>query len=130
MASLRPDGWRLTAWVAGLLPALLGLASVVFPDLSSSLGLVWGVAAIAWGVGFVAAAELTRKHGEDSHMTDLPPTQTPTGDTGDDAGVGPGRGSTTSTPRWVYVFGIIVIILAVLFVILHLTGGGFGSHAP
>jgi hypothetical protein len=60
LASLRPDGWRLTAWVAGLLPALLGLTSVVFPDVGSSLGLVWSVAAVAWGVGFVAATELTR----------------------------------------------------------------------
>jgi hypothetical protein len=59
-ASLRPDGWRLTAWVAGLLPAFLGLVSVVFPGASSSLGLVWALAAIAWGVVFVAAAELTR----------------------------------------------------------------------
>jgi hypothetical protein len=60
LASLRPDGWRLTAWVAGFLPAFLGLASVVFPDVDSSLGLVWALAAIAWGVGFVAAAERTR----------------------------------------------------------------------
>ena len=60
LTSLRLDGWRVTAWVGGLLPALLGLASVVFPDVASSLGLVWSLAAIAWGVGFVAAAELTR----------------------------------------------------------------------
>jgi hypothetical protein len=60
LASLRLDGWRLTAWVGGLLPALLGLVSVMFPDVASSLGLVWSLAAIAWGVGFVAVAELTR----------------------------------------------------------------------
>jgi hypothetical protein len=60
LSSLRPDGWRLTAWVAGLLPVLLGLASVVFPDVASTLGLVWALAAIAWGIVFVAAAELTR----------------------------------------------------------------------
>jgi hypothetical protein len=60
LASLRPDGWRLTAWVAGLLPALLGLTSLVFPDVGSSLGLAWSLAAIAWGVGFVAVAEVTR----------------------------------------------------------------------
>jgi hypothetical protein len=60
LASLRPDGWRLTAWVAGLLPALLGLASLAYPDVSSSLGLVWALAAIAWGIGFIAAAERTR----------------------------------------------------------------------
>lgn len=60
LASLRPDGWRLTASVAGFLPALLGLASVVFSDADSSLGLVWALAAIAWGVVFVAAVELTQ----------------------------------------------------------------------
>lgn len=60
LASLRPDGWWLPAWVAGGLPASLGLASLVFPDAASSLGLVWGLAAIAWGVAFVAAAELTQ----------------------------------------------------------------------
>jgi hypothetical protein len=60
LASLRPDGWRLTAWVAGLLPGLLGLASVVYPDVESSLSLVWALAAIASGIGFVAAAELTQ----------------------------------------------------------------------
>jgi hypothetical protein len=33
-------------------------------------------------------------------------------------------------PRWVKVFGTIAIILVVLFVILHLTGGGLGGHRP
>ena len=139
LASLRPDGWRLTAWVAGLLPALLGLASVVFPDLDSNLGLVWALAAIAWGVVFVAAAELTQdaesptllgswgvinRARQRRHMADPPPYP----DTGDDTGVAPDRGSTTSTPRWVYVFGIIAIVLVLLFVIMHLTGGGLGGH--
>ena len=32
------------------------------------------------------------------------------------------------TPRWVYVFGIIVLALVLVFVIKHLTGGGVG-HA-
>jgi hypothetical protein len=42
--------------------------------------------------------------------------------------VGPTRGSTTSTPRWVKVLGIIAVGLIVLFVILHLTGHGPGGH--
>ena len=57
LATLRPDGWRLTAWIAGLLPALLGLASLLYPEATSSLGLGWALAAIAWGALFVAAAE-------------------------------------------------------------------------
>jgi len=60
LASVRPDGWRLTAWVAGLLPAFLGLTSVMYPDASSSLDPVWALVAIAWGAVFVAAAELTQ----------------------------------------------------------------------
>jgi len=64
LASLRLTGWRLTAWVAGLLPVLVGLASIVYPDVSSSFSLVWALAAIGWGVAFVAAAEITgrRRH--------------------------------------------------------------------
>jgi hypothetical protein len=59
LASLRADGWRLTAWVAGLLPALLGLVSLIYP-VSSSLSPPWALAAIAWGVGFVLTAERSR----------------------------------------------------------------------
>ena len=62
-----------------------------------------------------------------THMADVPSYRD---SNGDDTGVRPGRGSTTSTPRWVYVSGIIVIVLVLLFVILHLTGGGFGGHTP
>jgi hypothetical protein len=32
------------------------------------------------------------------------------------------------TPRWVKVFGVIAIIIAVAFLILHLAGGGLGRH--
>ncbi|OGT81067.1 MAG: hypothetical protein A3H91_03810 [Gammaproteobacteria bacterium RIFCSPLOWO2_02_FULL_61_13] len=49
-------------------------------------------------------------------------------DSNGDTGVERGHGSTTSTPRWVYVFGLIAIHLVVLFVILHFAGGGLGSH--
>lgn len=59
LASLRPDGWRLTAWVAGVLPALLGIASLLFP-VDSSLDLVWALASIGWGVVFIATAERAR----------------------------------------------------------------------
>lgn len=67
LASLRPDGWRLAAWVTGLLPTLLGLTSLMYPDATSSLGMVWALAAIAWGAMFVTAAELT-KDAEDPRL--------------------------------------------------------------
>ncbi len=41
---------------------------------------------------------------------------------------GPDRGSTASTPRWVKVFVVTFIVLVLVFVILHLTGNGFGDH--
>jgi hypothetical protein len=42
----------------------------------------------------------------------------------------PERESITSTPRWVKVFGIITLILILVFIILHLAGGGMGNHTP
>ncbi len=39
-----------------------------------------------------------------------------------------GWGSTTRTPRWVRVVGIHAIGLALLFVVIHLIGGGLRSH--
>jgi hypothetical protein len=66
-------------------------------------------------------------------MADPPPYP----DTGDDTGVGPERGSTTSTPLWVKVSGAIALVLVLLFVVLMLTGGhgpgrhtGLGGHTP
>jgi hypothetical protein len=46
----------------------------------------------------------------------------------DDTSHVPGYEAAPSTPRWVKVFGIIFIILIVLFVILHLTGNRFRNH--
>jgi hypothetical protein len=45
-----------------------------------------------------------------------------------DASVRPGRGFTTTTPRWVYVVGIHAIGLVLLFVVLHLAGVGPRVH--
>lgn len=61
LASLRPKGWRLAAWVAGFLPIILGLASVVLPNAESSLGLLWALAAIAWGIHFIVMAEFMHR---------------------------------------------------------------------
>jgi hypothetical protein len=38
------------------------------------------------------------------------------------------RESIMATPRWVKLFGIVAIIVALLFVILHVTGGSVGGH--
>ena len=42
----------------------------------------------------------------------------------------PDRGSPPSTPRWVKVFGIILIVLVLAVVIMHLTGTNLGGHIP
>jgi hypothetical protein len=39
------------------------------------------------------------------------------------------RQTPPSTPRWVKIFGIIAIVLILLFIILKLTGIG-GEHGP
>ena len=57
-------------------------------------------------------------------MADLPPYPDSNGGTD----VGPERESTTGTPRWVKVFGIIAAVLVLLFVIVMLTG--VGGHGP
>lgn len=48
----------------------------------------------------------------------------PNSDAGDDSD------DSLGTPRWVYVFGIVAVVLIVLFVAKHLAGGGLGNHAP
>jgi hypothetical protein len=51
----------------------------------------------------------------------------------DDTGVRPEPESTTRTPRWVKVFGIIAIVVALLFAVMLLAGGGRhgpGRHRP
>lgn len=63
LASFRPKGWRLAAWIAGFLPILLGLSSVVLPSAESSFGVAWGIAAITWGLIFIAVAEVIRHKG-------------------------------------------------------------------
>lgn len=60
LASLRPDGWRLPAWTTGLLPALVGATSIAYPQATSSLSSPWALAAIVWGLLFIAATQLAR----------------------------------------------------------------------
>ena len=49
--------------------------------------------------------------------------------TGGGTGSGPDRGSDVYMPRWVKVFGIVALVLVLLFVAVMLTGRGYG-HDP
>lgn len=122
VASLGPAGSRLTAWVAGFLPAFLGLASIVFSDVVSSLGLVWALAAIVWGIAFVAAAELTRRAQMPTRSVVLVPETT--------SASGPSADRPPSAPRMAIVPATILLVVVVLFVAMHLSGGGFPGHTP
>ena len=73
LACLRPDGWRLPAWTAGLLPALLGVASILYPQATSSLTTPWALAAIAWGTLFITVTQL----GREPAASPTPETSTP-----------------------------------------------------
>jgi hypothetical protein len=66
-------------------------------------------------------------------MADLHP------DSRGDTGARSDRGSPPSTPLWVKAFGIVALILVLLFVLLHLSGhaprghtstGEHGAHEP
>ncbi len=58
-------------------------------------------------------------------MADSPPSV----GAGDEAGLGSDRGPTTGTPAWVKAFGIIALVVVLLFVVAKLTGLG-GDHGP
>jgi MFS family permease len=58
VTSLRQRGWRITAWLTGLLVAYFGALSVAFPGIASSVPTVWAVAAFAWAVAFVGMSEV------------------------------------------------------------------------
>ncbi len=45
--------------MAGLLPAALGVTSLLYPDATFSLDTVWALAAVAWGVAFIALGART-----------------------------------------------------------------------
>lgn len=64
LSSLRPDGWRLTAWVTAALAVFLGLTSLVYDNADSRLGQTMAIGAIVWGIAFAATAERSRLKGE------------------------------------------------------------------
>lgn len=42
----------------------------------------------------------------------------------------PGTAKPTGIPRWVKIFAIAAVVLVLLFLVVHLAGGGMGNHSP
>ncbi|MFC7020313.1 MULTISPECIES: hypothetical protein [Haloarcula] len=61
LAVFRDRDWRYPAWLAGLLAGSLGVVSVAWPALESSVGVVGGALVLAWALAFVAGVEYTRR---------------------------------------------------------------------
>jgi hypothetical protein len=64
LAALRINGWRFTAWCAGLGAVAYGIASIVFhrfPGTTfaypASEGVGWGLVAVGAGLAFIALSE-------------------------------------------------------------------------
>jgi hypothetical protein len=74
LASLRTPGWRIPAWSFGAAGVAYGLASMVYPHHAGAEGTGWGIAALAGGVVFIAAAELEARR---RPVVDAPAGQDP-----------------------------------------------------
>lgn len=61
LAGVKPIGWRVPLWSAAGLAVILGFSSILYPTLPSSAGLLWGVLATLWGIGFAVAGEVSRR---------------------------------------------------------------------
>lgn len=61
-------------------------------------------------------------------MADPPRTPDSRPGASDDTDVRAGRGSTSGTPRWVKVSGVIALVLGLLLAVMMLFGGG--RHGP
>ncbi len=63
-------------------------------------------------------------------MADLPPNPSSQPNTSDETRLRPDRQSFPGIPHWVKVSAIVAIVLVLVFVTVHLAGGGFRGHAP
>lgn len=57
VAAARTAGWRIVAWSVAASAAVVGLASIVFPDHPGSVGTAWGVLTMVGAALFAAVAE-------------------------------------------------------------------------
>ncbi|WP_332897940.1 hypothetical protein [Haladaptatus sp. CMSO5] len=62
-------GFRLLAWLLGVLTAYFGLLSVVLPIQASNVGVLWGGLTIVWAIVFVAVAEMSARENASSYFS-------------------------------------------------------------
>jgi hypothetical protein len=63
-------------------------------------------------------------------MSDPTPNPKPGPDAGNPSRLRADRQSLPGLPRWVKLSAVIIVVLALVFVGMHLAGGGFRGHAP
>ena len=66
LASLKPIGWRIPLFSAAGLALVIGVAGVLYPETASSVGTMWGGAAIAWAVLFAVVGEWSARRGDET----------------------------------------------------------------
>jgi hypothetical protein len=66
LAASKPGGWKVTAWCVGAAAVIVGLASIVLPEVPGAVGQAGGAAAVAWGVLFVVVAEWEQRNPSES----------------------------------------------------------------
>ena len=70
LASLKSTGWRIPLLTAASMALLLGVASVVLPEITSSVGATWGGAAIVWAVLFAVVGLMSGRSEEAEQTVD------------------------------------------------------------
>jgi hypothetical protein len=58
LASFAGSGRRIACWLVGATALLYGVTSLAFSDLAGAASTGWAIATLAWGVVFIAVAEL------------------------------------------------------------------------
>ena len=56
LAAFRTQGWIVAALSAGASAFILGVASIVLPEMAGSLGQAWGVVVATWGILFAVVS--------------------------------------------------------------------------
>ena len=76
VAALRPRGFRLVAWTAGVGTIVFGVAAALLPGQASSPGVAWGTGAVVGGTLFIAVAEIEARRESTNTCRQVPTSGT------------------------------------------------------